>query len=246
MLRMESSTEPEVVVDSSKMGGNSSGRTDGPETSIPDDAGPTIPPPSCEQTVGSDGLWPPYCNPAYRMPERIDVKVTIDSGETYFFPVFIDKATDRKVYLGGYRNKLNGAIYHHAATQTPSDRKKAMQDYSNLRTRETQTSETRTLSVQLGRESGTQMERIDLKLDNKRDKIKYPKPYFTADELMMKKKAAVVEIQRNWRGYMARSSAARIRQRNIDYEREQKQARYCSFCIYSICYSMPRSVLFKL
>lgn len=54
---------------------------------------------------------------------------------------------------GGLRNKINGYLFHHASTQTPTV-KKEFKDFSNLRTRETQTFETRTLSVQSYREAG--------------------------------------------------------------------------------------------
>ena len=59
---------------------------------------------------------------------------------------------------------MNGSIYHHACTQTPIVRTET-KDTSNLRTRETQTSETRTLSVQSYREAGKIMKKIDLKLE---------------------------------------------------------------------------------
>ena len=54
---------------------------------------------------------------------------------------------------GGFRNKISGSLYHHASTQTPII-KKELKDFSNLRTRETQTFKTRTLSVQSYREAG--------------------------------------------------------------------------------------------
>lgn len=111
----------------------------------------------------SEGLWPEYCNPAYRMPEVIEVKIN-RAGTQYFFPLAVTKAQTNKLYLGGYRNKLNGRLYHHASTNTPTERERKMRDLSHLRSRETQTYEAKTVSVQLQRESGTQMERIDLKL----------------------------------------------------------------------------------
>ncbi len=169
-------------------------------------------------------LWPPYCNPAYIMPDIIEVKVT--SGvETYYFPVNIIKAPKSKLYLGGYRNKINGIVYHHASSQTPTEQQKRQKDYSSQRTRETQTVETRTLSVQPHRETGTQMERIDLRVDNKRDKVITSRPYFTSEELLIKKKAAVITMQRYWRGYRARCRAAEIRQRTVDYQMMQAEKR---------------------
>jgi hypothetical protein len=167
-------------------------------------------------------LWPPYCNPNYIMPDVIEVKVTNNGLDTYFFPVSVIKASKNKLYLGGYRNKINGIVYHHASTQTPTEHKKKQKDYDNLRTRETQTVETKTLSVQPHRETGTQMERIDLRLNNKRDNVKYSKPYFTSQELLIKKKACVITMQRYWRGYRARCRAAEIRQRMIDYHNALK------------------------
>ena len=56
---------------------------------------------------------------------------------------------------------MNGSIYHHACTQTPIVRTET-KDTSNLRTRETQTSETRTLSVQSYREAGKIMKKVNL------------------------------------------------------------------------------------
>eukprot|EP01037_Dinobryon_pediforme_P019080 gene19080-19437_t len=68
------------------------------------------------------------------------------------------------------------------------------------------------------RESGTQMEREDLVIDAKRDTVKLPRPYFTADELIMLKKLKVIEIQRCWRGFMARGLAQLTRQKNLDLQ----------------------------
>mmetsp|Transcript_22967 Transcript_22967/g.38300 ORF Transcript_22967/g.38300 Transcript_22967/m.38300 type:complete len:425 (-) Transcript_22967:2216-3490(-) len=174
--------------------------------------------------VDPSTLWPDYCNPTYVMPAEIEVKVSVGA-ETYFFPLGIEKAVGPKKYLGGFRNKITGQVYHHASSQTPTDQKKVTKDYSNLRTRETQTSETRTLSVQPNRESGTQMERIDLRIDNKRDREMTARTYFTADELLLKKKVNLIEIQRCWRGYMARSRAKQIRQRNVDFARIMEENR---------------------
>ena len=94
----------------------------------------------------SDGLWPEYCNPSYRMPSEIEVKVKLSSGD-YYFPVTVEKAVSQKLYLGGYRNKQTGQIYHHCSTQTPTVVKKEVKDVSKLRCRETQTYVERTVSV---------------------------------------------------------------------------------------------------
>jgi hypothetical protein len=180
------------------------------------------------ERVANEGLWPEYCDPSYRLPDKIEVNVNLASGN-YSFPVIIEKSNSIKYYLGGYRNKLNGRIYHHATTQTPRDNRKAMKDLSNLRSRDTQTSESRTISIQCFRESGTQMERIDLCLDNRRDRIIIAKPYFTAAELLLKQKVSTIEIQRCWRGYMARCEANRLKLHFITLDREAEEERFvCS------------------
>lgn len=62
------------------------------------------------------------------------------------------------------------------------------------------------------------MEREDLVIDTKRDTVKVSRPYFTADELLLLKKRKVIEIQRCWRGYMARGLARSMRQSNLDLQ----------------------------
>lgn len=171
----------------------------------------------------SPELWPEYCNPAYRMPDEIEVKVSLASGD-YYFPVLVEKSqAGAKKYLGGFRNRVTGRIYHHSTTQTPTENKQQLKDVSKLRTRETQTYQERSLSVQPYRESGTQMGRIDLVLDNKRDVELAPRVYFTSEQLHALKVDKTVFIQRCWRGYMARCRAHRIRQSNISFQLRQRQ-----------------------
>jgi hypothetical protein len=164
-------------------------------------------------------LWPEYADPSYRMPEQIEVKVSLASGD-YFFPVRVVKAQSKKPYLGGFRNKMSGAVYHHGNSQTPTEVRKVLRDTQKYSTRDTQTYETRTLSLQTRRECGTQMDRPDHILDNKLDKLISPKPYVTADELLITKKIKTVILQRYWRGYKARCRANDIRRRNKEYHQK--------------------------
>ena len=169
-----------------------------------------------------DGLWPPYCNPNYVMPEEIEVKVAMTSGE-YYFPVAILKFKGHKPYLGGYRNKITGSMYHHGSTQTPTENKYDVKDTSNLRSRETQTYEYKTLSIQSYRECGTQMQRNDLSIDTANDVVVKAKPYFSAELLNELKIRKCVIIQRTWRGYMARCLAHFQRQRNVDHQKHEDE-----------------------
>ena len=103
-------------------------------------------------TVG-DGMWPEYSDPAYRMPDQIEYAV--ESGEEGVaggvreLSIAIERFAGQKAYLGGLRSKLSGTVYHHAETQTPVERNAPVRSYQHMRTRETQTFETRTVSVQV-------------------------------------------------------------------------------------------------
>ena len=166
-------------------------------------------------------FWPEYCDPSYRMPEIINVKVEEPDGGHYFLPIKIDNAlVEKKLYVGGYRNKSSGKVYHHAYTQTPKEPKKAKKINRNTATRETQTYVMRSLSVQPYRENGTQMERPDLVLDNSQDVVIASKPYFNSESLLLLKKQKTIIIQRIWRGYMARLRADQIRKRNVAFKKE--------------------------
>jgi len=199
-----------------------------PESSSPSPL-PQPPAQQQQQHVVSTGmlyteLWPEYCNPSYRMPPVIEVKVALEQGD-YVFPVAVEKADpSAKKYLGGFRNKVNGYLYHHAASQTPVV-KKELKDTSTLRTRETQTSELRTLSTQSYREYGTQMERIDVHVDTRHDRVKDVRPYVTAAEVAKHKLLNTIKIQRFWRGYVARCLAHALRRRNHELDARDRRQR---------------------
>ena len=103
-------------------------------------------------TVG-DGMWPEYSDPAYRMPDQIEYAVDSSEeggiGGVKELSISIERFTGQKAYLGGLRSKLSGTVYHHAETQTPVERSAPVKSYHHMRTRETQTFEMRTVSVQV-------------------------------------------------------------------------------------------------
>mmetsp|Transcript_11235 Transcript_11235/g.18296 ORF Transcript_11235/g.18296 Transcript_11235/m.18296 type:complete len:441 (+) Transcript_11235:80-1402(+) len=166
-----------------------------------------------------DGMWPEYANPNYRMPEEIEVHVKAPTGD-YSFPVQVVKSTTRKLYYGGYRHAKNKRVYHNASTQTPIESKNA-EGGTKLRTRETQTYDMRSISVQPCREHGTQMQRVDLYLDDSRDKEITPKAYFNSEDLLFLKREKCVELQRVWRGFMARGRADRMRKAMVANEERE-------------------------
>jgi hypothetical protein len=189
--------------------------------------------------VGGDEIWPPYADPSYSMPPEIEVQVELLSG-VYSFPVTIIKNASKKPYFGGFRNTVNRKLYHHASTQTPTEKKTNQRELSHLRTRETQTFDQKSVSVQPIREHGTQMQRIDLYLDHSRDVYLTPQPYFTSEELMYLKREKCVEIQRVWRGYMARCRAIRLRHSIAEQEEKVLIARSPHPSLHSLLTYTPR------
>lgn len=149
----------------------------------------------------------------YRMPDLLIVAVRDDrSGEVQAeLLVAIERATEGKPYMGGFRHRLSGVEYHHAATQTPTLRKKPWEGRAPKLSRDTQTVEVITRSAQTLREASTQMERKDLFLDTRRDKVGVPGAYVTADELDALKAENIVVVQRCWRGFVARRRARALR-----------------------------------
>lgn len=78
--------------------------------------------------------------------------------------------------------------------------------------RETQTQELVTRSLQTSRESGTQMVRRDLWLDESCDRQLTAKPYFDSYQLDGLREDSALLIQRLWRGYKARAYVYSVRE----------------------------------
>ncbi|KAH8066379.1 hypothetical protein JL722_817 [Aureococcus anophagefferens] len=107
-------------------------------------------------------------------------------------------ADPEKPYLGGYRHKKTGKVYHHASCQSAEfgllpQRK----NVECLRNRDTQTYETKTRSAQSNREYGTQMKREDLLMDDRGDVVRASRRYFTAAQLLeLKRQKTQFEVER--------------------------------------------------
>lgn len=178
----------------------------------------------------NDTLWPENVDPSYHIPSQIDVAV-YKGPEYYEFPVEIVVEYSSKPYIGGYRNKNNGKHYHNAITQTDDSftfemyKHRVYRDTSKQITRETQTQELRNHSVQCRREFGTQMERVDLKLDDAHDKILAAREYLSSNELAYIKKMKAIKIQGFVRVCLAKMVAKRIRKYNREMAEAAEEAR---------------------
>ncbi|CAL8128780.1 unnamed protein product [Orchesella dallaii] len=124
------------------------------------------------------------------------------NGEKKLIPVTIVYPTEPKAKLGGYQDSRTLNKYFHASTSTAnidadiweqSDSHKAVQVFHEKVT-----------GTQTRMDIGQQMERADYYISSKKDRILYPKPYVTFAQHEKKKKAAIITIQRYWRGWLAR------------------------------------------
>jgi len=158
---------------------------------------------------------------------------TESRGETVRIPVAIIREEKRKPYLGGFRNKKTGLVYHHASSQTTFERANKWDNMAERFTRETQTVDTVTRSQQTVRETATQMKRHDLYIDESKDRVIEPKDYFNADKLHRLREEKTLFLQCQWRGYCARKLAWQLREEAADKadamyrEEERKRAEVC-------------------
>ncbi|KAL3656975.1 hypothetical protein V7S43_018178 [Phytophthora oleae] len=148
----------------------------------------------------------------YVMPNRIQVQVYNEQTDcTSTITVEIEKFTGHKPYLGGFRHRKTQQQFHHASSQTILSR--ARRNMGPVRFhRETQTQDLVTRSLQTHRESGTQMTRRDLKLDESFDRHVTARPYFDSYQLDSLREDSVLLMQRLWRGYRARHYVFNIRE----------------------------------
>ena len=89
-----------------------------------------------------------------------------------------------------------------------------------MKTREIQTYQYNTKGSHMMREFGTQMEKSDLYVDNRNDKILYPKTVYDPEKWMRDRKKNTLYIQCRIRGWFARRLAEKLRQMRDDRDIE--------------------------
>lgn len=165
--------------------------------------------PDVLEVVVPHGTPPPPARMHVHTRRRADAgggrRAAGEGGDVRAVRVVVERAADGKPYLGGYRHKLNGIVYHHASTQTPVQRKRDWERRPARFHRETQTAVEVARSQQTQRECGTQMARPDLYVEGREDRTLAPGAYFTADELDELKLQKAIVMQRYWRGYKVRA-----------------------------------------
>ena len=157
------------------------------------------------------------------LPEtlRVTVRGARKGEPSRVVTVRIDASGCRKPrYLGGFRDRRDGTVYHHASNQTIPTKPRA---WKTKFTTETQTMVGRSRRVQTKAEASTQMARKDLVMDESRDVEVWTGKYMTHAEVMAIKERHTLTLQKYFRGMRARRLANELRVRRDDAVRRAKE-----------------------
>lgn len=130
--------------------------------------------------------------------------------------VEVEKQSKMKPYIGGFRNNRSGVTYHHAFSQTDQ----GANYHPDKNERIVQTYQYKAKSTIMMREFGTQMEKTGLYIDTRKDKVLYPKPYFSSQMWKKQREETTLFIQCHVRGWFARKQAAALRKLRDDRDME--------------------------
>ncbi|XP_054632292.1 IQ and ubiquitin-like domain-containing protein isoform X2 [Dunckerocampus dactyliophorus] len=142
-------------------------------------------------------------------PEVINVSLQTDDGVIQDAPVEMERPHWEKAFLGGYRHKLTGAEYHHAAAQTRPRRRpdRGVVVFS----RETQTADLVSETQQSAPSVSTQMTGVGCYISNLTDKLLSPGSYLTAEEYHATRLNAVIRLQAHTRRWLSCRAVDRLR-----------------------------------
>ncbi|XP_031135596.1 IQ and ubiquitin-like domain-containing protein [Sander lucioperca] len=151
------------------------------------------------------------------MPDVITVRVQTDEDVFQEVVVEIERPPQQKAYLGGYRHRLTGVQYHHAAVQTLPKRRpdRGVEVFS----RNTQTVKLKSQAQQCPVNASSQMTGIGCYVSCMNDKLVSPSGYITADKHHNTRLNAVIFLQSFARRWLAQQEVNRLRR-----DRDQRLA----------------------
>ncbi|XP_034306877.2 IQ motif and ubiquitin-like domain-containing protein isoform X1 [Magallana gigas] len=159
----------------------------------------------------------------YHMPDVITVRVQTDENQSKDVVVEIERATRKKPYLGGYRHKKTGVLYHHATAQTVKKQPPPSQIPKNCR--DTQTVQQKHRVQQTTNDTSTQMTGINVFVSNMEDKLIVPGKYTTADEHHSMILRKVIIIQKYHRRWLAKRYVEKLKEdkiQRLEWERQEE------------------------
>ncbi|XP_058500700.1 IQ and ubiquitin-like domain-containing protein isoform X1 [Solea solea] len=143
------------------------------------------------------------------MPDVITVRVQTDDGALQEVVLEIERSRQQKTFLGGYRHRLTGQEYHHAAVQTLPKRRpdRGIVVYN----RDTQTQTGKSHGQQTSVNVSTQTTRIGCYVSCMNDKLVTPGNYVTAYEYHQRRLKAVICLQSYARRWLAQKVVEQLK-----------------------------------
>uniref|UniRef100_A0A3Q3XLE0 IQ motif and ubiquitin-like domain-containing protein n=1 Tax=Mola mola TaxID=94237 RepID=A0A3Q3XLE0_MOLML len=164
---------------------------------------------------------PPQSN---NMPDVLTVRVQTDEGVFQDTVVEIDRPLQKKAFLGGFRNRLTGVEYHHAAVQTLP--KKRPDRGVVVFSRDTQTASLKCQAQQSSADASTQMNRTGCYISCLTDRLLVPGDYVPASECHSKRVRAAIVLQSFARRWLAQQESLRMeRNRRLAWQEMQEKRR---------------------
>ncbi|KAK5866832.1 hypothetical protein PBY51_011375 [Eleginops maclovinus] len=143
------------------------------------------------------------------MPDVITVRVQTEEDMFREVVVEIRRPPQQKAFLGGFKHRLTGAQYHHAAVQTLPKRRPDRGLV--LLSRNTQTVELKSEAQQCPVDASTQMTGIGCYVSCVDDRLVAPGNYITADQYHEERLRAVTVLQTFARRWLAQQEVDRVR-----------------------------------
>ncbi|KFO06917.1 IQ and ubiquitin-like domain-containing protein, partial [Balearica regulorum gibbericeps] len=144
------------------------------------------------------------------MPDVITVRVQTDPDSFQDVVVKIERPSYHKPFLGGFKNRITGAEFHNAGSQTIP--KKRPDKGIQLFCGETQTVFEKNKPQQTKNTTSTQMTKIGLYVSNVSDKLLSPGKYLTAEEYHKRRLEAVIVLQTYFRRWLAINVVQNLRE----------------------------------
>ncbi|KAG7234550.1 hypothetical protein INR49_004485 [Caranx melampygus] len=143
------------------------------------------------------------------MPDVITVRVQRGDGAFQEVVVEVERPRQQKAFVGGYRHRLTGVEYHHAAVQTLPKRRpdRGVVVFS----RDSQTVELKSQVQQCPVDVSTQMTGIGCYVSCVGDKLVAPGNYVTAEEYHDRRLKAVICLQSYARRWLAQQEVEQIK-----------------------------------
>ncbi|KAK5901644.1 hypothetical protein CesoFtcFv8_006988 [Champsocephalus esox] len=151
----------------------------------------------------------PLRPPEQDMPDVITVRVQTEENMFREVVVEIERPPQQKAFLGGFKHRLTGTQYHHAAVQTLPKRRADRGVV--LFSRNTQTVQLQSEAQQCPLDASTQMTGIGCYVSCVDDKLVAPGNYITADQYHEERLRAVVVLQTFARRWLALQEVQRLR-----------------------------------